>query len=298
MSRYGKRATAEQVTAGLDLAGKTAVITGVNAGLGRESMRVLALRGARVLGTTRSAEAGVAACAAIAGRTTPLVMDLADFDSVRRCADQIAALDMPIDMLICNAGIMLRRFERLRGLEKQFVVNHLGHFILVNRLLAQVEAAEQGRVVVVGSEAHRMAPRAGVEFDDLGGERSGGRRAYGQSKLANGLFALELARRLEGRGSRATSNVVHPGVVRTEIARYLPGWQRAVFDAIGPLLLKSVAQGAATICYVAADPALASVSGRYFADCREVSPSGRMLEEPLAAKLWSVSEELTQDFLA
>jgi WW domain-containing oxidoreductase len=295
VSRYGKRATAEQVTADVDLTGKTAVVTGVNAGLGLETMRVLALRGARVLGTARSADAGRAACADVPGLTTPLVMDLGDFDSVRRCADQIGALEMPIDMLICNAGIMLRRFERLDGLEKQFVVNHLGHFLFVNRLLPRVEAAAQGRVVLVGSEAHRMAPRAGIEFDDLGGERSAGRRAYGQSKLANGLFALELARRLEAAGSRATSNVVHPGVVRTRIARYLPGWQRAIFEAVAPLLFKSVAQGAATICYVATAPQLAGVSGRYFADCRQASPSARMLDEALAAKLWSVSEQLTQD---
>ena len=296
MSRPGKRATAEQVTAGIDLTGKTAVITGVNTGLGYESMRVLALRGAHVLGTTRSAETGRSACAAVVGQATPLVMDLADFDSVVRCADRIAARGLPIDMLICNAGILLRGLEQVRGLERQFVVNHLGHFILVNRLLAQVEAAAQGRVVVVGSEAHRrVAARAGIQFDDLTGQHSAGLTAYGQSKLANGLFAFELARRLEGR--RATSNVLHPGVVRTQIARYLAGWQRAAFEAIGALFFKSVAQGAATICYVATDPSLADVSGRYFADCRPVTPSARMLDESLAAKLWAVSEELTRDYL-
>jgi NAD(P)-dependent dehydrogenase (short-subunit alcohol dehydrogenase family) len=291
----GKHATAQDVTAGIDLRGKTAVVTGVNAGLGHETMRVLALRGAHVLGTARSGDAGQRACSGIAGRASPLVLDLADFESVAHCADQIRAMQIPVDMLICNAGIMQRRIERVRGLEKHFVVNHLGHFILVNRLQPQIEAAEQGRVVVVGSEAHRAA-RTGIELDNLTGERGfPGLRAYGHSKLANGLFSLELARRLAG--TRATSNAVHPGVVRTQIARYLPRWQRAIFDAIGPWMLKTVAEGAATICYVAADPGLAGVSGRYFADCRSVQPSPWMQDEAMAAKLWSVSERLTREFL-
>lgn len=290
-----KHATAEDVTAGIDLRGKTAVVTGVTAGLGYETMRVLALRGAHVLGTARSGDAGQHACRSIDGCASPFVLDLAEFESVTHCADQIRAMQVPVDMLVCNAGIMQRRVERVRGLEKHFVVNHLGHFILVNRLRPQIEAAEQGRVVVLSSEAHRAA-RAGIEFDNLTGERGfTGHRAYGHSKLANGLFSLELARRLAG--SRATSNSVHPGVVRTQIARYLPRWQQVVFHAIGPWLLKSVAEGAATSCYVAADPGLAGVSGRYFADCRSVAPSPWMRDEAMAAKLWSVSERLTREFL-
>lgn len=290
------RATAEEITAGIDLSGRTAVVTGVNSGIGRETMRVLAQRGAHVIGTARTPERARDACAGVAGRTTPLALELGALDSVARCADEIVALGEPVDILVCNAGVLLARLEQVRGLEKHFAINHLGHFVLVNRLIERVCAAEQGRVVIVGSGAHRYAPPAGIEFDKLGGERHySARRAYGQSKLANGLFARELARRLEG--TRATANVVHPGVVVTDIARNLPLWQALAFRVLGPFVFKSVAQGAATSCYVATHPSLAHVSGCYFADCAPRAPRPNMLDDALAARLWQVSTELAQGFV-
>ena len=190
-SSFAAGATAEEVTAGIDLSGKTIVVTGCNSGIGLETMRVLALRGAHVIGTARTPERGQEACAGVKGKATPVVLELSDFDSVVACANAIRAMNTPIDALVCNAGLLLTDLQQARGLELQFVVNHLGHFILVNRLLERVTAAPQGRVVVVGSVAHQFVPPGGIQFDNLSG-KGWERQAYGHSKLANGLFSLEL----------------------------------------------------------------------------------------------------------
>jgi NAD(P)-dependent dehydrogenase (short-subunit alcohol dehydrogenase family) len=297
MPPFDRTSTAEEVTAGLDLAGRHVLVTGVTSGIGREILRVLALRGAHVLGTGRTLAAAQAACAAVPGRATPLALDLADFDAVVDCATRVAQLGVPLDALVCNAGIMaLPRLELVRGLEKQFVVNHLGHFILVCRLLDRVRAAPQGRVVMVSSSAHRFAPPGGIDFDNLGGERGYAPRvAYGRSKLANALVAMQLARRLAG--TPATANAVHPGLILTGIVRYLPWWQRALLPAVG-WLAKSAAQGAATPAYVATHPDLAPVSGCYFADCARARPEPIMESDRLAERLWQVSTELARPWLA
>jgi NAD(P)-dependent dehydrogenase (short-subunit alcohol dehydrogenase family) len=288
-SPFGPTSTAEEVTAGIDLAGKTALVTGCNSGIGYETMRVLALRGAHVLGTARTLEKGQEACAGIGGRCTPLVLELTDFESVVACAKQVQALNAPLDMLICNAGLLFRDHREANGLELHFVVNHLGHFLLTHRLLDQVVAAPQGRVVVVGSKSHRNAPDHGIYFDDLSG-RSWSTSAYGHSKLANGLFSIELARRLKG--SRATSNCLHPGSVETNIFRH------AERSSNPTRYLKNLAEGAATTCYVATSPALARVSGYYFNDCNPEEPSALMQDLDMAKRLWGVSEELVRDYLA
>jgi NAD(P)-dependent dehydrogenase (short-subunit alcohol dehydrogenase family) len=291
---FDAESTAEEVTAGIDLSGKTAVVTGANSGLGYETMRVLALRGAHVIGTGRTAEKAETACASIEGKATPVVLELTDLNSVAACSGQIRAMGTPIDMLICNAGIMaLPELEQVNGIEKQFFVNHLGHFSFATALTEQVQAAQQGRVVMVSSLGHRWAPEAGIEFDNLSGERDyDPNRMYGQSKLANGLFAFELARRFEG--SNATANAVHPGIIMTNLARHFPKWQQIAGRLIGWTFMKSMEAGAATTCYVATNPALAGVSGYYFADCNPELPTKQMRDPMLAAKLWEVSEELTQ----
>ena len=290
-STFGPESTAEQVTDGIDLRGKTALVTGCNSGIGYESMRVLALRGARVLGTGRTRAKAAAACRSVTGDTTPLVLELTDFESVVACADEVRSLGTAIDIVTCNAGVLLPERERVRRLEKHFVVNHLGHFLLVYRLLKQVVAAPQGRIVVVSSVAHWSAPPEGIRFDDLGWRRDYDPiEAYGQSKLANGLFAMELARRLQG--TQATANAVHPGVVDTNLFRHSSTTVR------GGAARKTAAQGAATTCYVAAHPALAGVSGVYFEDCNPAPPSALMLDESLASQLWAVSEHLLGAYLA
>jgi NAD(P)-dependent dehydrogenase (short-subunit alcohol dehydrogenase family) len=285
-SKFGPQSTAEDVTRGLDLTGKTAVVTGCNSGIGFETMRVLGLRGAHVIGTARSQEKGAEACAKIRGRATPVVLELTDFPSVVASGERIRALTPRIDMLILNAGIVLDRLEQVRGLEEQFVVNHLGHFLLTNRVLDLVHAAPQGRVVTVGSGNHRDAPPGGIQFDDLSGE-GWSSRGYAHSKLANGLFSLELARRLKG--TRATSNCVTPGAVRTNILRHTS------FSTAHQT--KSPAQGAATQCYVATNPLLATTTGEYFKDCNPAPQSELQQDAAMAAKLWDVSTELTQEYL-
>jgi NAD(P)-dependent dehydrogenase (short-subunit alcohol dehydrogenase family) len=151
-SMFDADSTAEQVTQGLDLAGKTYAITGANSGLGFETMRVLALRGAHVIGIARSMDKAEEACSSVAGQTTPAFLDLGDFESVVNCASMIRALGAPLDGLICNAGIMaLPERELSNGVEQQFAVNHLGHFILINQLLPTVMAAPQGRFVILSS---------------------------------------------------------------------------------------------------------------------------------------------------
>ena len=285
-SAFGADSTAEEVTAGLDLSGKTAVVTGCNSGIGYETMRVLALRGAHVIGTARSMQKGREAAESVTGHVTPVVLELTDFGGVVTCANYIQSLNVPIDMLILNAGLLLRDHRQVMGLELQFVVNHLGHFIFGNRLMDQVIAAPGGRVVVVGSAAHRRVPDGGIQFDNLSGD-GWHRNAYGHSKLANGLYSHELAQRLAG--TSATSNVIHPGGVRTNILRNT--------DIDISSMGKSPEQGAATQCYVATNPALSGVTGQYFADCNVAEQSEHQSDMAMAARLWEVSEELTSDYL-
>lgn len=298
LSAFNGDSTAEEVTAGLDLSGRTALVTGCNSGLGYETMRVLALRGAHVIGTGRTLEKARDACASVEGKTTPVALELAQFDTVAACAETVKQLGTPIDFLICNAGIMaLPELRQDYGLERHFVVNHLGHFILVNRLLDTVKAAPQGRVVTVASSGYQWAPEVGIEFDNLSGERGyEPNRAYGHSKLANGLFTLELARRLAG--TTTTSNTVHPGVILTNLGRHFDQWKLVAARLIGWTFMKSVEAGAATTCYVATHPSLASVSGHYFVDCNPELPGFHMEDQAMAAKLWEVSEQLTADYLS
>jgi NAD(P)-dependent dehydrogenase (short-subunit alcohol dehydrogenase family) len=289
-SGFGYGSTAEQVTEGLALAGKTVLVTGCSAGLGRETLRVLALRGARVVGTARTLEKARAACGAVAGETVPLACELSDPASVRACADSVREAGLVLDAVVCNAGIMaLPRLAQAHGIELQLFTNHVGHFLLVTGLLDAL--ADDGRVVMLGSEAHRMAPEEGIRFDDLSGEKEyRGWVAYGQSKLANLLFAKELARRLAG--TRRTSNAVHPGVIETELGRHMSPVARFAFGLAGPLALKSVAQGAATQVYAAVHPAVATISGAYFADCNVARPRPDAEDPALARRLWEVTEEI------
>jgi WW domain-containing oxidoreductase len=286
------------VTAGIDLRGKTAVVTGCNSGLGLETMRVLALRGADVIGAARTLESARAACSQIQGNARPIACELTDLGSIAKCADELSSSAPPLDLLICNAGIMmLPKLEQIRGIEKQFATNHVGHFLLVNRLLARVKAAPQGRIVMLSSTAHTSAPKAGIEFDDLSGaKRYRPVAAYGQSKLANILFAVGLTRRLTG--TTATANALHPGVIATNLGRHLS----PVFGAVLRLLsfsplLKSIPQGSATTCYVATAPALAKVSGVYFSDCNPKTPSPQAQDGAMAERLWTVSEDLVKGYL-
>jgi NAD(P)-dependent dehydrogenase (short-subunit alcohol dehydrogenase family) len=288
-SGFGYASTAEDVTAGLALGGKTILVTGCTSGIGLETLRVLALRGARVLGAARTADKARAACeAAGAGRAVPLACDLSDPGSVRACVEAVKALGERLDAVVCNAGVMaLPRREVAHGIELQLFTNHVGHFLLVTGLLDAL--AGDGRVVVVASEAHRNAPREGIRFDDLGAEREYSPwKAYGQSKLANLLFTKELARRLAGSGR--TANALHPGVIHTNLTRHLPAFADALYGFLGKVVLKTIPQGAATQTYVAVHPGAARESGAYFADCNVATPRPDATDPALAARLWEVTE--------
>lgn len=296
-SPFGRRATAQEVTAGLDLSGKTILITGCNSGLGWESMRVLAKRGAHIIGLSRTRRKAMDAAAEIGIDITPVECDLADFDSVVSATRAIEALNLPIDVLMCNAGIMSPpKLQQRYGLELQFVTNHLGHFVLVNRLLERVKQAPAGRIVVLSSLGHLTTVPGGINFDNLSGEQGYAPFTfYGQSKLANLLMSNELARRLAG--SKATSNAVHPGVIMTPLMRNLGSVRANLSKFVSMPFSRSVQQGAATQCYVATAPALEGVSGLYFANCNPAIMSIHGKNPKLARRLWEVSTELTANYL-
>ena len=183
----------------------------------------------------------------------------------------------------------LPRLQVKHGCELQFFTNHIGHFLLVTSLLGQL--GDNARVVMVSSDAHRGAPSEGIQFDNLDGQRGYSAWAnYGQSKLANLLFAKHLAKRFDGTGK--TANSLHPGVIHTNLARSMNPLVRGALSIGGPLVLKSVGEGAATQCYLAVHPDAANVTGKYFADCNESKSSRKGRDEALAAKLWDVSEQI------
>lgn len=295
---FTARSTAEQVTAGLDLRGKTAVITGINSGLGFETMRVLSLRGARVIGLARTLAKAERGCARVAGETTAIACDLSDWASVRDAATAIRNIDCPVDMLICNAGtISTKKITRAHGLEMQFATNHMGHFILTHHLMDQIKSARQGRAVLVSSLAHRAFTfRDGIDFDNLDAHKEHWPlRFYGQSKLANLLHAKALAKKLTG--SRATANAVDPGVIRTSLGRDVEIPLMTVLMVMTRPLQKSIPQGAATQCLVATRPELAGVSGAYFANCRQANHGAIANNEALSERLWQYSQEVAAPYL-
>ncbi len=298
---FDEDSTAEEVTAGIDLKGKLAVVTGCTSGIGFETMRVLALRGAYVVGTSRSLERAQDACNRVIGITSPVALDLADPESVVTCANIIRTLNSSIDILVCNAGYRGGGNDRqlVNGVEKHFAINHLGHFILVNRLLDRLYASWQGRIVVVASRtAYRDAPAEGILFDDVEWAQDyDDRSAYGHSKLANVLFALELGRLLKG--TRITANSLHPGLIDTEIDRNMNPIMQFGWGLLTGISGKTIAEGAATSCYVATSKLLGSTSGRFFEDCNAVNVRGRshLTNMPMADKLWFLSEELASEYL-
>ena len=294
---FNKRSTAEEVLEGQDLSGLTMVITGVNSGLGFESMRVLTERGAHVIGLARTLEKAEKAGAEVSGETTPLACELSDLASVAACARQIQALGTPIDVVMANAGIMAPRELGLVGaLEMQFATNHLGHFVLIHQLLDQVKAAPAGRIVILSSAAHNLTVRGGIDFGNLDGSSGYDPwRFYGQSKLANLLTARALSQRLEGTG--VTVNALHPGVIRTNLGRDAGGFLTGLMSLFAVFMEKNVAQGAATQCYVATHPDLDGVSGAYFSDCKQANCSSYGRNDLLAKELWEASIQLAEGYL-
>lgn len=292
-SGFGYNSTAEQVSEGLDLTGKTYLLTGAGSGLGLETTRVLVLRGAHVLATGRTLAKATLAAAPFGDKVTPLACELSEPASVRACIAEVKALGRPLDGILTNAGIMaLPKLELAHGYELQFFTNHIGHFILVTGLLDQLAPA--GRVVILSSAAHKNAPKAGVDFDNLKGEGTySAWAAYGRSKLANALFARELNRRLAPTGRLAVA--LHPGVIPTNLARHMNPAVALAFAVGTPLFLKTIPQGAATTVFAATHPDATQYGGGYLDCCAPGKPSAHATDDALASRLWDASERIAAE---
>ena len=226
---FGFDNTAEEVTEGLDLTGQTWLVTGCNSGLGLETARVLALRGAYIIGAARTVEKATQALATLAIDGTPIACELSSLPSVHDAIAAVRSLGRPLTGIIANAGIMaLPECTQKDGIELQFYVNHIGHFVLVTGLTDLL--TDEGRVVVLSSGAHFYARDSGLELDNISGEREyEAWRMYGRSKLANIHFAVGLNQRFEGTNRRA--NAVHPGVIDTNLGRHVPD-KKAMYEAL------------------------------------------------------------------
>ncbi|MFM0288090.1 SDR family NAD(P)-dependent oxidoreductase [Paraburkholderia megapolitana] len=316
---FGATSTTDDVLSGVDLRGKRILVTGVSAGLGVETARALAARGASVIGTARDLAKAQQAIAearrgaeAAGGRIDLIALDLASLESIRACADKLQAEGKPIDIIIANAGVMATPFGKTAdGFETQFGTNHLGHFVFVNRVASLIPAG--GRVVLLASSGHRYA---NVDLDDPGFERTPYEPfvAYGRAKTANILFAVAFDQRHRARGVRATA--VHPGGIQTELGRHMdPDQMTKLVDTInsqlasegkGPFQFKTVPQGAATSVWAAVVASAEDVGGKYCENCHVshavaddvvITPVSEgvkryALDAANAEALWRKSEEL------
>lgn len=286
--------------AGINMQGRTCLITGATNGIGQEAAVELAKMGATVVITARDERKGRATQAEIkerSGNSAELLMaDLSSLADVRHLAAEFLSKHDSLHVLLNNAGaVYSQRLVSQDGYEMTIAVNHLAHFLLTDLLLDVIKASAPARIVNVSSGAHSGAK---IDFDDLQAENGyalAGMRAYGQSKLANVLFTNELARRLEGSG--VTANSLHPGVVNTGFGRNNSGVVGAifgVFQTVAKPFLLSPARGAETSIYLASSPDVETVSGEYFAKSKSV-PSNDISNDPEVAKrLWDVSEELVK----
>ncbi|MFD4356008.1 SDR family NAD(P)-dependent oxidoreductase [Nocardia sp. NPDC058518] len=282
-----------------DQHGRVAIVTGANTGLGFETARMLAERGAAVVLAVRDIEKGKQAAARITGDVTVQTLDLTSLDSIRSAAADLRAAHPRIDLLVNNAGVMYTpRQTTADGFEMQFGTNHLGHFAFTGLLLDRLLPVPGSRVVTVSSTGHRI--RAAIHFDDLQWERSYSRvSAYGQSKLANLMFTYELQRKLASHGT-TVAVAAHPGVSNTELMRNTPAALRLPVTWLAPLVTQNAAMGALPTVRAATDPAVAG--GQYYGPGdrwelrgypKLVTSSSDSHDRAAQQRLWTVSEELT-----
>ncbi|GAA4978259.1 SDR family NAD(P)-dependent oxidoreductase [Kineococcus glutinatus] len=283
-----------------DQHGRVAVVTGANTGLGYETAEVLAGRGATVVLAVRDPHKGEQAAARMAGDVAVQQLDLTSLESVRTAAAALREAHPRIDLLINNAGVMYTPKQTTAdGFERQFGTNHLGHFALTGLLLDRMLPVPGSRVVTVSSTGHRI--RAAIRFEDLQWERSYSRAgAYGQSKLANLMFAYELQRRLAAHGAATVSAAAHPGVSNTELVRNSPAVVRAPLSRLAPLITQPAAMGALPTLRAATDPGV--LGGQYYGPGglgevrghpRVVTSSPQSYDPAVQQRLWAVSEDLT-----
>ncbi|HUL33463.1 MAG TPA: SDR family NAD(P)-dependent oxidoreductase [Candidatus Eisenbacteria bacterium] len=318
---FGATSTADEVLRGMNLRGKRILVTGVSAGLGVETARTLAAHGAHVVGAARdlakarTATEQVRKDAGAGGRFELVELNLANLKSVRECADGLLAKGEPFDVVIANAGVMATPFgQTLDGFEMQFGTNHLGHFVLINRIAALIRAG--GRVINLSSAGHRFS---NVDLDDPNFERTPYEPfvAYGRSKTANILFSVAFDLRNRGRGVRAAA--VHPGVIQTELGRHIDAGriqqmldqinQQQAAEGKGMFQWKTIPQGAATTIWAGAVASADEIGGQYCENCHvgrivgdDVTISGvsegvrgYALDAKNAEALWKKSEELVAE---
>ncbi|KAK7279453.1 hypothetical protein RJT34_24506 [Clitoria ternatea] len=302
-SGFGSASTAEQVTQGIVASHLTAIITGGASGIGLETARVLALRKAHVIIAARNMDSAKDAKQLIlqeskSARVDIMKLDLCSVKSVRSFVDNFISLDLPLNILINNAGVMFCPFQKTEdGIEMQFGTNHLGHFLLTNLLLDKMKQTAkatgiEGRIINLSSIAHVYTYEEGIRFDYINDEIGySDKRAYGQSKLANILHTNELSRRLKEEGVNITANSVHPGVIMTPLMRY-SSLLMNFLKMFTFFIWKNIPQGAATTCYVALHPNLKGVTGKYFLDCNQFQPSALASNELLGRELWDFSNKL------
>lgn len=277
-----------------DIRGKNILLTGATSGIGLEAAVELARQGARVVMVGRDPRRTEAAVADVKARSgsaeiSHLLCDFSSQADIRRLAEEVKARLDRLDVLVNNAGaVNKKRGVTVDGIETTFAVNHLGYFLLTNLLLDLLMRSAPARIVTVASAAHRQGT---LDFSDLGYERGYAiMRAYSRSKLANVLFAAELARRLAGAG--VTSNSLHPGTVATNIWSGAPTWAKPLIQLFFRPFFLSVKEGAAPIVQLAASPELEGVTGKYFEKGKPVTPAPLARDEALAKQLWKVSAEM------
>lgn len=302
---FGHDTTTDQVLQGIDLTGKRAIVTGASAGLGEETARALASRGAAVTLAVRDTAKGEAAAARIRNAVKTAKVDVGAVelsipDSVRAFAASWLGANAQLDLLINNAGVMACPLMRTKeGWEMQLATNHFGHFLLTCLLAPALRAAGKARVVNLSSAGHHMS---NVDFDDPHFERRAYEKwaSYGQSKTANILFSVELNKRLAKDG--ITANAVHPGAIITELGRHLGAEDYEVLKArtktVGSYTYKTVPAGAATSVWAATSPTLEGRGGLYLEDCQIAKPGSGIsgyapyaLDETGAARLWALTEK-------
>ncbi|KAL2645081.1 hypothetical protein R1flu_012668 [Riccia fluitans] len=282
---FGASSTAEDVTAGVDARELVAIVTGGTSGLGLETVKIIALRGARVFLAARNLERAVEVREEILGKLPAakidlLQIDLSSISSVWRAAGEFLSLNLPLNLLINNAGMTTDKFRLTEdGIEEQFATNYLGTFLLTQLLLEKMkvtasECGREGRIVNLSSMAHKSPYKNGIEFNTVkASEGYNWLASYGQSKLAVVLHANELSRRLREEEGEAnvTINSVDPGAIGTNLLREV-GTAINLFSAVYVRLLgKDIPRGAATPCYVALNPAVKGISGKYFEDCKKTA---------------------------
>ena len=273
--------------------GKICLVTGGTNGIGTRTAQELARMGATVIIVGRDAQKTSETVKEIRGASgnknvNSLLADLSSQQEVRGLADQFKRKYAHLHVLINNAGgFFMRRQLRGNGIEMTFALNYLAGFLLTNLLLDTIKASTPARIINVSSNAHTSGK---IEFDNLQGERQFGPRVYDNSKLANILFTMELAHRLEGTG--VTVNALHPGFVATGFAKNNGKVIAALVSLITPLVARSPAKGAETSIYLASSPKVEGITGKYFFDSRVVPPAPQATDTVVARKLWDVSAEM------